>query len=230
VDAVTAKYYKEMKEAVMGDSVQKLNLLQPDLNFAAIDADGDGVIEADELEAAGGLQGYQFVDEKSEFEKVQAQKNFGKPTPFGTDPLDSWYGKPDYTTTSKEVVDHHQKELKAAFIKGKAYKPPESTPRGARRTNFQPAWNIAEEAGTGRQLQVHKGAHKNAPFGVDETDFDNKYVTSSNNGPGAFDSSMASRIARRRLTGKGQTRPTATGANTIGGNLVVQKPVYGKAL
>merc|ERR550514_2678317 len=74
-----AAYYKAQKEAVMGDSVAKLNLLQPDLNFAALDADGDGVIEQDELDAAGGLQGEVWMDAKSEFEQMMAAKNFGRP-------------------------------------------------------------------------------------------------------------------------------------------------------
>jgi hypothetical protein len=100
-------YYRQMREAVMGDSIAKNNIFRPDLNFAALDADGDGVIEQDELKAAGGLQGYAWQDAKSEFEKEMAAKNFGNETPFGTDPLDSWYGKPDYTTTSKDVVDTH---------------------------------------------------------------------------------------------------------------------------
>ena len=33
----------------------------------------------------------------------------GKGPPFGTDPLDSWYGKPDYTTTRKDVVQTHDR-------------------------------------------------------------------------------------------------------------------------
>ena len=50
--------------------------------------------------------------------------------------------------------------------------------------------------------------HRNAPFGVDEADFNMKYES--------LDQSMASRIARRRLIGSqergGQKSPTATGA------------------
>jgi hypothetical protein len=230
VDAKTAAYYKEMKFAVMGDSVSKQNLLQPDLNFAAIDTDGDGVIEADELEAAGGLQGYQFMDAKSELEMELQKKNFGNGPPFGSDPLDTWYGKPDYTTTSVNNIDKHLAATKNAYAMAKVRKPPESTPRGARRTNFQAAGQISEDYGTARQNKVHMGVHKSAPFGVDGDDFDSKYETSSSVGPGSWDQSMASRIARRRLTGKGKISPTATGGNTIGGNLVVQKPKYGQAL
>eukprot|EP00322_Chrysochromulina_rotalis_P000785 CAMPEP_0115874876 /NCGR_PEP_ID=MMETSP0287-20121206/24781_1 /TAXON_ID=412157 /ORGANISM="Chrysochromulina rotalis, Strain UIO044" /LENGTH=976 /DNA_ID=CAMNT_0003330069 /DNA_START=22 /DNA_END=2952 /DNA_ORIENTATION=- len=213
VSSEVAAVYAAQRQAVMGDSIQKLNILQPDLNFAAIDADGDGVIEADELEAAGGLQGYVFEDAKSEFEQLMAAKNFGAPTPYGTDPIDSWYGKPDYTTSRKDVEAQHQAALGEAFAMAKVRKAPESTPEGRRRANFQPAGTISEDAGTMRQLQVHTGAHKTAPFGVDETDFHMKYETSSVAGPGNWDQSMASRIARRRLMGKQPKSPTtATGA------------------
>merc|ERR1719421_209297 len=76
----TAKLIPDQYAAVKGDSIAKLNILQPDLNFKALDADGDGVIEEHELEA-----------------ELHA-KNFGigAGPPFGTDPLDAWYGKPDY--------------------------------------------------------------------------------------------------------------------------------------
>jgi len=206
-----AAQYAKQREAVMGDSIQKLNILQPDLNYALLDADGDGVIEADELKAAGGMQGEVFTDEKSEFEQLMEQKNFGAPKPYGSDPIDSWYGKPDYTTSRKDVERVHQQALSAAFEKHKSYKPPEQTPEGKRRHNFQPAGSISEAIGTIRQEKVHPGVHKNAPFGVDESDFDMKYETSAVAGPGNWDQSMASRIARRRLMGK-RGSPTATGA------------------
>jgi len=207
-----AAIYAKQREAVMGDSIGKLNILQPDLNFAALDADGDGVIEADELEAAGGLQGYVFTDAKSDFEVMMEQKNFGAPTPFGTDPIDSWYGKPDYTTSRKDVEKQHLAALANAHEKHKSYKPPTATPEGKRRHNFQAAGTISESIGTVRQEKVHQGAHRNAPFGVDESDFNMKYETSSVAGPGNWDQSLASRIARRRLTGKPKSPTTATGA------------------
>jgi hypothetical protein len=86
-----------------------------------------------------------------------------------------------------------------------------------RRHNFQPAPTIAEAIGTVRQEKVaHGTVLRNAPFGVDEADFNMKYETSSLAGPGNWDQSMASRIARRRLIGSqergGQKSPTATGA------------------
>ena len=49
----------------------------------------------------------------------------------------------------------------------------------------------------------------------DEDTFVNKYETSSAAGPGSWDQSMASRIARRRLTGRQPKSPTQTGAMMI---------------
>merc|ERR1719487_1544938 len=43
VSSEVAALYKKQREMVMGDSIAKLNILQPDLNFKALDADGDGV-------------------------------------------------------------------------------------------------------------------------------------------------------------------------------------------
>ena len=145
------------------------------------------------------------------------QKTFGQPKPFGSDPIDSWYGKPDYTTTRKDVERTVQSKLAAAQQKHLSYKPPTATPEGMRRHNFQPAPTIAEAIGTVRQEKVAYGTvHRNAPFGVDEADFNMKYETSSLAGPGNWDQSMASRIARRRLIGSqergGQKSPTATGS------------------
>jgi hypothetical protein len=199
----------------MGDSVAKLNLLQPDLNFALLDADGDGVIEADELEAAGGLQGEVWQDAKTELEMEMAAKTFGigQGPPFGTDPLDSWYGKPDYTTTRKDDVKKHEVALAASFEKARTYVPPEKTKGGVRKSNFEPAWHVSEAKGQVRQMKTTTGVHKVAPFGVDEDDFPNKYETSSSAGPGSWDQSMASRIARRRLTGRQPRSPQqATGS------------------
>jgi len=217
VDKATAAIYAKQRELVCGDSIAKLNILQPDLNYAMIDKDGDGVIEADEIAAAGGMQGYVFEDAKSEFEVMMQQKSFGQPKPFGSDPIDSWYGKPDYTTTRKDVERTVQSKLAAAQQKHLSYKPPTATPEGMRRHNFQPAPTIAEAIGTVRQEKVAYGTvHRNAPFGVDEADFNMKYETSSLAGPGNWDQSMASRIARRRLIGSqergGQKSPTATGS------------------
>jgi len=220
VDAKTAAYYKKQKELVCGDSIAKLNILRPDLNFAALDADGDGVVEKDELDAAGGYQGEVWTDAKSEFEQLMAAKNFGADAdgdgftdkPFGTDPLDSWYGKPDYTTTRKDDVQKHQAATEAAFQRAKTYVPPERTAGGIRKTNFEPAWHVSEASGQVRQTKVHSGVHKTAPFGVDEDTFVNKYETSSSAGPGSWDQSMASRIARRRLTGRQPRSPQSTGS------------------
>jgi hypothetical protein len=203
---------KKQKEAVMGDSIAKLNILQPDLNFKAMDLDGDGVLEEHEIEAAGGIQGSFFMDAKSELEKELHAKNFGigQGPPFGTDPLDAWYGKPDYTTTRKEDVAVHQAALTAARERERTYVPPEKTAGGVRKSAFQPAWHVSEAEGKKRQVKVHTGAHKSAPFGVDEDNFVDKYETSAIAGPGCWDQSMASRIARRRLTGRqnGQRSPT----------------------
>jgi len=44
-------HYRQMREAVMGDSIAKNNILRPDLNFAALDADGDGDIDSSEWAA-----------------------------------------------------------------------------------------------------------------------------------------------------------------------------------
>jgi hypothetical protein len=57
--------------------------------------------------------------------------------------------------------------------------------------------------------------HRNAPFGVDEADFNMKYES--------LDQSMASRIARRRLIGSqeraaGQKSPTAVTLMGAGGS------------
>jgi hypothetical protein len=208
-----AAYFKQQKELVMGDSIAKQNILQPDLNFAALDTDGDGVIEQDELDAAGGLQGEQWIDADNEFEQFMHQKNFGQPKPFGTDPLDSWYGKPDYTTSKKADVQHHQKTMAAAVERHRTYVPPSATPGGIRKSAFEPAWHVSEADGKKRQYKVHPGIHKTAPFGVDEPDFPMKYETSTLAGPGNWDQSMASRIARRRLTGRQPKSPTATGSD-----------------
>jgi len=215
VSKEVAAYYKHQKELVCGDSIAKQNILQPDLNFAMIDADGDGVIEADEIAAAGGLQGEVWMDAKTEIEKEMEAKNFGAPKPFGTDPLDAWYGKPDYTTSKKEVVDQHQKALSDAIQRHKTYVPPALTPGGIRKSAFEPAWHVSEADGKNRQHKVHQGIHKTAPFGVDEPDFHMKYETSSLAGPGCWDQSMASRIARRRLTGRQPKSPTATGSAMV---------------
>ena len=214
VSPEVAALYKKQREAVMGDSIGKLNILQPDLNFAALDADGDGVIEADELKAAGGLQGEVWADAKSEFEEMMQAKTFGMGPPFGTDPLDSWYGKPDYTTSRKGDVDAHEAALAAAFQRSKTYVPPEKTAGGVRKTAFEPAWHVSEAAGQRRQTKVHTGVHKVAPFGVDEDNFNNKYETSAIAGPGSWDQSMASRIARRRLTGRQGGMKSPTGGST----------------
>ena len=204
VSAEQAAYYKKMREAVMGDSIAKLNILRPDLNFKALDADGDGVIEQDELDAAGGMQGEVWFDAKSELEQEMMAKTFGigQGPPYGTDPLDSWYGKPDYTTTRKEDVAIAEKGLADAFAKAKAYVPPEKTAGGVRKNQFEPSWHVAEAAGNRRQAKVNKGILARAPFGVDEDNFPDKYETSAIAGPGSWDQSMASRIARRRLTSK----------------------------
>ena len=69
-----------------------------------------------------------------------------------------------------------------------------------------------EADGKKRQYKVHPGIHKTAPLGVDEPDFNLKYETSTLAGPGSWDQSMASRIARRRLTGRQPKSPTATGS------------------
>ena len=215
VSSEMAALYKKQREMVMGDSIAKLNILQPDLNFAAMDADGDGVIEQHELDAAGGLQGEVWQDAKSEFEQMMQAKSFGigQGPPFGTDPLDSWYGKPDYTTTRKEDVAKHEGALSAAFAKAKTYVPPEKTAGGVRKTAFEPAWNVSEAAGQRRQVKAYSGAHKNAPFGVDDANFYNKYETSASAGPGSWDQSMASRIARRRLTGRQNMPRSPTGGS-----------------
>jgi len=213
VSPEVAAQYKLQKEMVMGDSIAKLNILQPDLNFAAIDTDGDGVIEQDEIDAAGGLQGEQWIDADSEFEKFMEQKNFGQPKPFGTDPLDAWYGKPDYTTSKKADVQKHQKTLAAAVERHRTYVPPSLTPGGIRKSAFEPAWHVSEADGKNRQYKVHPGIHKTAPFGVDEPDHNMKYETSSLAGPGSWDQSMASRIARRRLIGRQPKSPSATGSD-----------------
>ena len=137
----------------------------------------------------------------------------GQGPPFGTDPLDSWYGKPDYTTTRKDDVAKHERALADSFARAKTYVPPEKTKGGVRKSQFEPAWHISEANGQLRQSKTTKGVHKAAPFGVDEDDFYNKYETSSSAGPGSWDQSMASRIARRRLTGRQPRSPTATGAS-----------------
>ena len=203
-----AQYYKQQKFLVCGDSVQKLNLLQPDLNFAALDADGDGVLEEDELKASGGMQGEVWMDAKSDFEIMMQEKTFGNGPPFGTDPLDSWYGKPDYTTTRKDDVQKHERALAASFERHKTYVPPEKTKGGVRKAGFEPAWHVSEHAGQLRQAKVHQGINKSAPFGVDGDTFGGKYETSASAGPGSWDQSMASRIARRRLTGRQPRSPT----------------------
>jgi hypothetical protein len=95
--------------------------------------------------------------------------------------------------------------------------PPSKTAPGMRKSAFEPAWHVSEADGRTRQAKVHTGAHRAAPFGVDETDFENKYETSSLAGPGSWDQSMASRIARRRLTGKVLKSPMATGGSLYGG-------------
>ena len=112
-----------------------------------------------------------------------------------------------------------QTKLAAAQQKHLSYKPPTATPEGMRRHNFQPAPTIAEAIGTVRQEKVaHGTVHRNAPFGVDEADFNMKYDFLA--GPGNLDQSMASRIARRRLIGSqeraGQKSPTGTAVTLTG--------------
>jgi len=206
VSSEVAAQWKKQQFLVMGDSIEKLNILQPDLNFKALDADGDGVVEADELEAAGGYDPTLWQDSKNEFEKMMAAKSFGigAGPPFGTDPLNSWYGKPDYTTSKKADVDTHVAGVAAAFEKAKTYVPPEKTAGGMRKTAFEPAWHVSEASGQKRQTKVHQGVNKVAPYGVDQDNFKDKYETSAIAGPGSWDQSMASRIARRRLTGRQQ--------------------------
>ena len=147
-----------------------------------------------------------------------AAKSFGigAGPPFGTDPLDSWYGKPDYTTTRKDDVAKHEAALAASFAKAKAYVPPEANKGSVRKSTSEPAWHVSEAKGQVRQTKTTSGVHKTAPFGVDEDDFPNKYETSSSAGPGAWDQSMASRIARRRLMGghKRSPMPSPSGGST----------------
>merc|ERR1719326_1828453 len=109
---------------------------------------GDSVIEEDELKASGGLQGEVWTDAKSEFEEMMAAKTFGigQPPPYGTDPLDSWYDKPDYTTTRKDDVAKHEAALAASFARAKTYVPPEKTKGGIRKAGFEPAWHVSEAA------------------------------------------------------------------------------------
>ena len=135
-----AAYYKQQKFLVCGDSVGKLNLLQPDLNFAAMDADGDGVIEEDELKASG-LQGVVWTDAKSEFEEMMAAKTFGigQPPPYGTDPTRG--GKPDYTTTRKDDVAKHEAAPKASFERANVCAP--EAKGGIRKAGFEPAWHVS---------------------------------------------------------------------------------------
>jgi len=232
VSPEVAAQYKAQRELVKGDSIAKMNLLKPDLNFAALDLDGDGVIEENEMKAAGGLQGDVFVDKKNAFEEMMQQKTFGQPKPFGTDPLDAWYCKPNYMSVSKADAKDVRDRLDDLRSKHQKVEPPQQTAAEQRRKPFLPA----REAHAQLHGVDYKGGHQHThlkygetkpekvnvpilqglPFGTDPTppgwpkgDFPSKYETASLAGPGSWDQSLASRIARRRVF-KAQNSPRLT--------------------
>jgi len=184
----------------MVDSVAAMNLLQPDENIV------DGI--GDELADGGGLQGVSWTDAKTDYELYQYMKNFGQGPPYGSDPLDSWYGKPSYTTNKERADIDTEKSLVNAYHKAANYVPPEVTEQGNRRKMFQAADQRAEFEGAVKQRRQAQGIAKHVPFGVNMAGVD--YKTSSVEGLeqglkawGGADnvdtSSMATRMARRRL-------------------------------
>ena len=89
----------------------------------------------------------------------------------------------------------------------------EATAKGADYA-FEAADQLAESAGVRRQVKAATGVQKQSPFGVDEDNFSGKYETSAIAGPGSWDQSMASRIARRRLIGRQASPKGPTGGST----------------
>ena len=170
------------------DSVKELNLLKPDENPNDLN---DPTL---------------WMDAKSEYEMYLYNKNFGQVAPYGTDPLDSWYGKPNYTTTNERIQGNVEATLAHAYHKAATYVPPESTEPGQRKSAFKLAEIKAEYEGARKQVREGNGIAKEVPFGVDAIATD--YTTSAQVGQaGALaawggeinTSSMASRIAHKRL-------------------------------
>ena len=124
---------------------------------------------------------------------------------YGTDPIDSWYGKPDYTTHTKSVAAVTTQA--AQRLLRQEPKPQPAVRANFGKVDFVAASQIAESTGSGRQLQQQK-YHARAPFGV-EAEGSTSYTTSAQAGPGAWDggSSMASRIAHRRLLARSPREP-----------------------
>jgi len=207
----------------MVDSVAALNLLQPEENVI------DGV--DDDLADGGGLQGNtNWTDGKTDYELYQYMKNFGQGPPYGSDPLDSWYGRPDYTTNKERTEFGVQERLVSAYNKAANYVEPSVTEHGGRRKNFQAAEVRAEYEGAVKQQRQAHGIARQVPFGVDTRKVD--YKTSSFEGleqglaawggPDKIDTtSMASRMARRRLEAQQRRSPINS---PKGSTAIVAKP------
>ena len=199
---------KLIDNRTMMDSVAALNLLQPDENII------DGI--GDELADGGGMQGGGWTDAKTDYELYQYMKNFGNGPPYGTDPLDSWYGKPDYTTDKERTEADMERRLVKAYNKASNYVPPSVTEHGGRRANFKAAEGRAEYEGALKQTRKATGVAQVVPFGVDVMPVDYKTSTFEGleqglkawGGAEAIDtSSMARRLARRRLEGAQRRSP-----------------------
>mmetsp|Transcript_15141 Transcript_15141/g.36218 ORF Transcript_15141/g.36218 Transcript_15141/m.36218 type:complete len:937 (-) Transcript_15141:164-2974(-) len=187
-------------QGTMVDSIAKLNLLQPDLNII------DGF--HDERADGGGVQGEAWTDGKTDYELYQYMKNFGQGPPYGSDPL-STYGKPDYTTGKERTENDMTEKLVQAYERAANYVEPETTEHGYRRKKFQPAILRGEFESTLKQRRLPNSTAARSPFGIEES-ASISYKTSSQEGLEAGlaawggvsnidTSSMASRLARRRL-------------------------------
>jgi len=165
-------------ERTMMDSVGALNLLKPDENPEEL---RDPTL---------------WMDAKTDYELYLYNKNFGNGAPYGTDPLDSWYGKPDYTSAKMFTEDDMEIRLEAAYHKAANFIAPEETEPGQRRGVFQLADKKAEyEAGRNQQRKAH-GIAKEVPFGVFTTPVN--YETSSSSGLAGGLEAWGARWTRRR--------------------------------
>ena len=188
------------------DSVGKLNLLKPDENPTT---DVDPTV---------------WMDAKSDYEVYLYNKNFGQDAPYGTDARTTPYGaylhSQHYVTSSQGTENDMEIRLHDAYHKAAAYVSPEETEAGQRRAIFKLASVKSEFEGARTQVRNARGMAKTVPFGVDFGGVN--YETSAQAGAhGALErwggevdtSSMASRIARRRLE---RNSPSSTPRDVTG--------------
>ncbi|KAL3915795.1 MAG: hypothetical protein SGPRY_007079 [Prymnesium sp.] len=172
------------------DSVSRLNILQPERNLA---------------EANQELHEDAWMHGKTEFEIQQYKKQFGSAPPYGTEAIES-LGQLNKVSHNQATDIAMLQKLAQARERVSRKEEPKTNERQPQQ--FQPPLYRCEAEGCLRQRREVAGLGAKAPFGVDAESL--SYKTSSQEGLqagvaawGGADigntSSMASRLARRRL-------------------------------